>query len=461
LNAVLNRTTFTTSRLLDFCSEKELVAQTGHEKSDWPLVILKELVDNALDACEEAGTSPEVIVRVDAGGVFVEDNGPGIPPETVEKVLDYTVRVSSREAYVAPTRGAQGNALKTLVAMPFVLDGNAGRFDVAARGVFHRITFRVDKIRQEPAIDHVRENTNQPEPGTRTWIHWPADPDGQGAGPEELPSEILTSARARFLQMAINYTFLNPHLTLRLKWFDDPEVVIERTASEWRKWLPTSPTSPHWYQPEHLGRLIAAYVSHDEEHSISRTVRELVAQFRGLSGTAKQKAILASTGMERSPLASLVDVEEGELRMEAVGALLDAMKKHSKPVKPADLGVIGEGHLKKRVADSGGEMDFFSYKAVKEVDEDGLPYVVETAFAPLQSAFKIQNVFGERRRLVTGVNWSAGIINPFRTLGGIGNSLDSVLSQRCCGSHEPIVFVLHLAKPRVEYTDRGKSAVVL
>src|SRR5215472_7757300 len=77
----LSRSAFTTSRLLDFCSEKELVAQTGHQKSEWPLVILKELVDNALDACEEANIVPEVIVRVDGKGISVQDNGPGIPPE--------------------------------------------------------------------------------------------------------------------------------------------------------------------------------------------------------------------------------------------------------------------------------------------------------------------------------------------------------------------------------------------
>ena len=47
----LQRETFRTSRLLDFCSEKELVAQTGHRPAQWPLVVLKELVDNAMDAC--------------------------------------------------------------------------------------------------------------------------------------------------------------------------------------------------------------------------------------------------------------------------------------------------------------------------------------------------------------------------------------------------------------------------
>ncbi len=37
----LERTTFRTSRLLDFCSEKELIAQTGHRPEGWPLVVLK------------------------------------------------------------------------------------------------------------------------------------------------------------------------------------------------------------------------------------------------------------------------------------------------------------------------------------------------------------------------------------------------------------------------------------
>ena len=57
----LVRTTFRTSRLLDFCSRKELIAQTGHGEDQWPLVALKELVDTALDACEDAGIAPVVL----------------------------------------------------------------------------------------------------------------------------------------------------------------------------------------------------------------------------------------------------------------------------------------------------------------------------------------------------------------------------------------------------------------
>ena len=57
----LGHTTFRTSRLVDFRSRKELIAQTGHREEQWPLVALKELVDNALNACEDASITPVVL----------------------------------------------------------------------------------------------------------------------------------------------------------------------------------------------------------------------------------------------------------------------------------------------------------------------------------------------------------------------------------------------------------------
>lgn len=132
--AILKRATFTTSRLLEFYNRKELTLQTGHEPEVSPLVILKELVNNALDSCGEATRAPVLSIEVEPDAIVVSDNGAGLPVATLDDILDFSVRVSSREAYVAPDRGQQGNALKTVLAMPFVLDGEGGaRGDRGAR----------------------------------------------------------------------------------------------------------------------------------------------------------------------------------------------------------------------------------------------------------------------------------------------------------------------------------------
>ena len=80
--------------LMEFCTEKELVAQTGHEAHEWPLVIVKELVDNGIDACEEAEVAPVVKITITTGKrgkptcIVIEDNGPGIPAETISGIID-------------------------------------------------------------------------------------------------------------------------------------------------------------------------------------------------------------------------------------------------------------------------------------------------------------------------------------------------------------------------------------
>ena len=208
-NQELRRETFTTSRLMDFFSIKELTAQVGHSERDWPLVAVKELMDNALDACEDHNILPVIHIGVGEEGITVTNNGPGIAARTIDSILDFTVRVSSREAYVSPTRGAQGNALKTLVAMPFVLDGDTGVIQIEAHRVKHTIACRVDRIQQKPVISHDREATFVKN-GTSVTVHWP-----------DSSSSILQEARPRILQMAISFATLNPHLDLSLELFNE------------------------------------------------------------------------------------------------------------------------------------------------------------------------------------------------------------------------------------------------
>jgi DNA topoisomerase VI subunit B len=153
----LERTTFETSRAAEYFDARQLSTLTGVAQHAFASVCLKELIDNALDACETEGVAPEVVVEVgtreanysgqllDDGllRISVRDNGPGMPAETVRKVLNFDTRTSDKAAYRSPTRGAQGNALKTVLGIPYAL-GYRGPVFIVAQGVRRTIKLWVD-----------------------------------------------------------------------------------------------------------------------------------------------------------------------------------------------------------------------------------------------------------------------------------------------------------------------------
>lgn len=461
----LTRVAFRVSRLMEFCSERELTNQTGHSVYEWPLVVAKELIDNALDACEEAEVAPEIAVTAEPDAIIVEDNAGGIEASTIESVLDYTIRVSSREAYVSPTRGAQGNALKTILAMGYVLGrqtgaAGAGVTTVESVGVKHRIEFKVDHIDNQPKI--VRRTMASPvTTGTKITVKWPLAP----------AKRILNYAAQQFRELVTAYAWLNPHLTLRGTWFGTEFVNVAATNPHWEKWGPRNPTSPHWYGESHLERYLAAHVARDRDLGERRTVRGFVAEFRGLSSTAVQRKILDEVGCSHQSLASFFGARR--VNTDGIARLLAAMKKHSKPVPPKLLGIIGEEHLKERFLAAGGNGDTFDYQRRMGVS-DGIPYVVEFGFGLHQRG--LQPDGGERRLvrsedgavafvggrlIVTGANWSAAIHNPFRSFGSTGAGLENTLAKVRADGNQPVICCLHLASARLQFADRGKSSIIL
>jgi len=429
----LQRVAFRVSRLAEFCGERELTAQTGHPSEEWPLVILKELVDNALDECEEAEISPSIAIEVstDPAQIIITDNGRGMPCQLIKSILDYTTRTSSREAYCSPTRGAQGNALKTIVAMPFALDGARGVTMIEARKQQHRIIFEMDPVRREPKI-LTEISPSLVQNGSRVTVRWPE------------------SASAR---KPVLYKWRPPSRCSTRIWHcpaGGGELLMDvlPTAQTWRKWRACDPTSAHWYNADRFSRYIAAHIARDEdERREGRTVREFISELRGLARSDKQKAVLDAAQASGVRLADFF--QRGD---ESVNRLLVACQSETKPVAPKELGLIGSDHLREYCVTVGGAEESFKYRRQLGEGADGLPYAIEVAFAYCPEA--------SQRRLTTGVNFSVGIRNPFQCL-GYGSDLSSLLTARWAGRDEPVVFVLHYSCARVDYTDRGKSTLSL
>jgi DNA topoisomerase VI subunit B len=449
----LTRVAFRVSRLMEFCTKRELQNQTGHGVYEWPLVVLKELMDNALDACEEAEIAPVISIAVKPGAITIRDNGGGIEAETIKSILDYSIRVSSREAYVSPTRGAQGNALKTILAMGYVLDREREDADginneavgvtiIKTCGVKHRIEFRADHVTNQPKITH----TTTPSPisvGTKITIKWP---------------EELEWIEEDFKRLAESYVWFNPHLTLRGIWHGERFVKVAATDPNWEKWRPRNPTSAHWYDQSQLQRYLSAHVARDRDLGRDGTVREFIAEFRGLSGTAVQRKVLDEVGCSHQSLAQFFGVDR--VNRKGIAKLLAAMQKHSKPVAPKHLGVIGAEHLKQRFLAAGGNAETFKYQQRKALTSEGIPYVVEFAFG-LHKSGLTQGDAAVPRKFIRGANWSVGINNPFRAFGSTGEGLESTLAKVRANATAPVICCLHLALAYIQYADRGKSSIIL
>jgi DNA topoisomerase VI subunit B len=445
----LNRITAAISRAAEYFSAKELQAQTGQPATRFAAVVMKELADNALDAAEAAGKAPEVdIDTAEEGGVYritVADNGPGIASETVQRILDFNVRVSDKSIYRSPTRGAQGNALKTLLGIPFAL-GCKLPVVIESQGVKHVISAGTDPA-GNVRVTH-REEPSTMTAGTKFVVPMPARD-------QEFCPEWWAEAFAVF----------NPHASVKIR-------VSEKNRSgnlacsiglpekaeflptavfpgEWRKFLPTDLTSPWWYTEEALARLVFAHIAAVREGRVKDlTLRDFVRQFRGLTSTARAKAVCDRlSGVRR-----LTDLEKSP---ELVPVLLAAMKENTKPAGPEALGWCGEEHFRRRFEQLYGVQRYW-YKRITG-DVGGVPYVIEAAVA-------------ETRRdgsLFTGVNHSPTFEDPlasteigceeFSSYGVAG-----FLNRASCHpfsmyEHVPCAVAFHLVCPALDFLDRAKT----
>jgi DNA topoisomerase VI subunit B len=426
----LDRTTFSTSRMLEYFTDKELTAQIGHPREYWPVAVLRELIDNALDACEMSNGLPEIEVTVADDRITVADNGPGLPAETLKKSLDYMVRVSDKAHYVSPTRGAMGNAMKVVYAAAFV-DAGSGFVEVATRGKLHRIEIVLDRIAQRPDIKRFQE-PSVVKIGTSVSIRWP-DSSGLLMEPESDSYNPPPSAK----ELLAGFMAFNPHATFLLN-----GQRYERTDPSWKKWRPDNPTSPHWYTAETLRDLIAAYITKESSGGSAKTVREFVSEFRGLSATAKQKTVSGPwSGKYLSEF-----VTDGDIDREFVRDLLKRMQGESSPPPPLALGPVGKAHLSRWMTAHGVSEKSIQY--IRKVGVDDLPFILEVAFG-------VNKDSRSTRRIVTGLNWSP-------VIGGDPDpTIRNAVAEARLDPHDPVTLLVHISRPRFAFADRGKTRLAL
>lgn len=422
----MTRTAFTVSRAAEFFSEKELQMQMGASRYYWLPMLLKELIDNALDACEGADTFAEINVTVTDEFVQVQDSGPGIPASTVTNSLDYLTRTSSNNLYVSPSRGQLGNALKCLYAAGFIAHGT-GMVEITAKEIHHRITVGFDSINQCPTLDHQQE----PAPGstgTIVKIAWP-----QAAS--ELGESVFTSA----IGIAFRFGLFNPNVQITV---NGGCMATPQSARDWRftKWKPSARSPVSWYYRSQFQNLLCAHLAMDPQ----MFVRDFIKQFAGMSATYAQSSVLDELGLQRTTIADAFTVN-GEVNSERVEALHNLICAYGgEQIKAKRLGVIGRD-LTSRLRMLGDVREDSAAYAKEVIEDYCRPFVVEGWFVAHASA-------DESRCLLLGINNSPVRVEPSDLIG-------EHLSLEMVEESDPVTVVLHFCCPGFNYVDRGKSRI--
>lgn len=338
------------------------------------LTTLKEALDNALDACEEAEILPNVKVfveRVGAGSlknsdrvkVRVEDNGPGIDPDDVSKVFGEYL-ASSKFGRGRCSRGQQGIGISAATTWAQLTNAKGAKVITKTKSMRKAMSCLVEvDIKNNKGVIKDKETIDWDRP--------------HGTSVEFIiDGRVQLNGEAGLLNYLSGTSLVNPHMQLE---YHLPSAsadggvetqVIERVSQE----VPGVPeaTSPHPHTMK-LGEFIA------HSHLFGRIKLDAWLK-KGFSrvheGVIKE---LIQAGIKKSLFDKSVDAV-GEADFKELYAKLQAMQLMAPSTK--SVLAIGEEAMSKSIKRL-GEIDFFSVISRKPTICDFKPIQVEVAVARL------------------------------------------------------------------------------
>lgn len=446
----LQRQHFSIARAAEYFTPEGLQKETGQPVGQFLHVILKELTDNALDAAERAGNAPEVNIEFQSMGscrmrLTIHDNGPGIPSEVVEKLLNFAYRTSDKAAYRAPLRGAQGNALKTVLGIPVALGDPRGRLTIEAASVRHDIEIWITPAGE---VKHVHTQTPAATTGTRIEITVPPYKYGMNWAP------------GRWIYA---FALFNPHAQIQIRELPPPfeqaesddgdltDLLFEPTVdfpSAWRKFLPTDTTPAHWYTGAEFATLVHLKAAAQPDQPIGNFIQE----FRNLSRKWRQVR-------QTVPVATVGQLAEAPL---VISALHQAMRAAATAPSPEILGRVGPDHFEYRFDEAFTVKPGRFWYRHTFGEADGMPFLVEVAIAQTEEAGEIYY----------GLNFSVPFADPLadtllRVDGRFAHGIASFLhGLGAVNNPDPdyplhVAAAVHLAMPLLPTLDRGKSRLAI
>ncbi len=399
------------------------------------LTVVKEAVDNSLDACEEAKILPEISVELidmqnDRFKVIVEDNGPGIVKKQIPNIFAKLL-YGSKFHRLRQSRGQQGIGISAAVLYAQLTTG--------------RPTKIISKIApDEPAQMyelHIDTKANSPEIIKEGIVEWKKEHGTR----IEMDIEGTYQKGMQSVDEYLKETaIVNPHVTIIYTTPKAEQMIFPRATSE----LPREPKEikPHPYGVE-LGILIKML-----RNTEARTVQSFFMNEFSRVGAGTLKEICEKAAIPPNTKATEINMQQAE-------RLIKAIRETKIIAPPTDCIVpIGaellEKGLKKEI-----KAEFYTSVTRPPSVYRGNPFVIECCIAyggELEKEKQADVLRFANRVPLLYQQGSCAITKSILT-----TSWKSYGMQQSSGALPvgPIVILVHLASVWAPFTSEAKEAI--
>ena len=412
------------------------------------ITAVKESVDNSLDACEEVRILPDIRIEVKRLGgnrveLITQDNGPGIPRDSIEHVFGKFL-LGSRFHAIRQTRGQQGIGITGVVMYSQLTTGAKTR-------VVSKVKDDATAVFVDLGIDTRKNKAIKSGEIRDTWVdNVTGEEVNHGLRIETVMNAKYQRGRQSVYQYLRMTSIVNPHATITLTVQDKDGDIIEE--GHWERTTDRLPRVVKEIKPHphgiHLGTL-QRMLREAEERKMTSFLRH---NFSGISMRAARE-ILEKAGLDESRQPRRIRAEEAQL-------IVDSFQKVKVLNPPTDCLSPIEDLLIKKGLSKAIDSRFASTATREPQVTQGNPFQVEVGLvfggdlnsdSPieiLRFANRVPLMYQQGGCLLTkaleSVDWKRyGLEQP----GGRGIPKG------------PAAVLIHLASTNVQFTSEAKEAV--
>jgi len=459
-------TGFSISRTFDVVRLDGLRRATGRPPHEWDIYIIKELIDNALDADESLWHDnetlfPRVHIRVEyaqlgkSSQLFIQVNNRALfPIEKMAHIFEPGLHASGRVFPKRLKRGPFGSALKTILGIPYALRNRvAGDWSPDLKPLSIKchaneflLRYDIDAVNQIVRFDSQTIN-GKPVEGTQIGV-------GIDYFDQEVPRSLDDLQR-----LANEYRFCNPHVNFLWS--------LDVRGHQWSTEYLPNPTwntkfqenAPvQWYSPTEFQELLAScYLEYAGVGKSELPVEEFL-RFSGFdkSGFISDAGKFTQKIVQEFGQAKLTSADlEGSIALELYRILCG----NSARFDLVNLGAIGAEHVGFCLDQTLPIDGIGSYKIVAGGEEDpSIPFIIEATVGRLKEG---------KRQIWTAINFTPTYADPFyrrwivaplqadSPVLGLGGFLDAYGFT----DDTPIFVFIHLICPSVEFDEFSKVEI--